>query len=191
MRLRFAAAVAAALTVAPVHAATFYYASEVYTYSNYAGGVVPTYTTGVLEVDETALPEGQSLNNLSIDAFYGDRPDYLSNFITGFRFENQREVLADSAGFPSLPVVGLNFNAGEITSWNLATDGFEPSQTYRTSGNSDRTFDRKDDQVNGSQHEGFRADGASWFTDKVRWLGKLADNAVKAMTNPPSNVCRG
>mgnify|MGYP007088043795 CR=1 FL=1 len=95
--MRIVAALFCACVAVPGEAATFYYVSGPYTVSNYDVPDAPVVTTGVLEIDESKLPQGQGLANLSFNYSYatGELPEFVSKL----EFRNSARLLSQEVEF--------------------------------------------------------------------------------------------
>lgn len=122
MRAIVAALFCAGSFGASADAATFYYVSGVYEFSNYESGVVPTFTTGYLDIDESKLPAGQSLAGLRVDQEWTDIGDGYWRFwpeYAKFSFQNQRGTLTDQDQMPWSSNYFQIGDSGDVSDWSI------------------------------------------------------------------------
>ncbi|PJN93209.1 hypothetical protein CNY89_22690, partial [Amaricoccus sp. HAR-UPW-R2A-40] len=125
MRIVAVALVGACVVAGSTEAATFYYVGGVYDFANVRGEPAPKFATGVMEIDEDRLPEGQGLANLEVNFDYEEvdgalvtTPTYLSLRVNNQRIRlvgtNWREYGAIEVG--SHMTFGVN---GMPSSWQI------------------------------------------------------------------------
>ncbi len=214
--MRIVAALFCACVAVPGEAATFYYVSGPYTVSNYDVPDAPVVTTGVLEIDESKLPQGQGLANLSFNYSYatGELPEFVSRL----EFRNSARLLSQEVEFAPFRFDG----DGHVESWAWQPyeDGFFGSGTggrgndafvrpLRVPGMSDndtaedrgRKFLRERGYRDGTPEfdrllathiwqDGHRttANSGVWFTDLFEATSAIERATRMASRRPPSNI---
>ena len=191
-----AVALCAVMTAGASEAATYYYVSSPYTYSNYDTDTPPVVTTGVLEIDETKVPGGLANNEIRWNVMRSDEAVSWSDAHPALRslsFSNG--VMNFDRIEPRYTTDGVfQFDAdGEITTavgmiGNFIAEG-DSDNLYSYSGGSD-SYDgpgRRGGHFSQGSEGGFRA---LWTTSAARWAQEIVKRVRYAVSNPPSNACR-
>ena len=215
--MRIVVALFCACIAVPSEAATFYYVGGPYIVSNYDVPEPPVVTTGVLEIDETKLPQGQGLANLSFNYSHaiGDGPP---EYVTRLEFRNSARLLSmetqwapfkfDSAGrvdtwewqpFESGFVsAGANGRGGDSLIRPMTVPGMSDDDDATELG---RKFLRQRGYRDGTPEfdkllathiwmDGHRtgANSGIWFTDLFEATSAVERATRMASRRPPSNI---